>query len=61
MANDGFDKEERQTLRLLFDRQAVRRCIETYFHALDSPRFELLDEAFAPEIDLGNGVPPTPI
>jgi len=61
MTDCGFDDKEVETLRLLIDRQAIRDCVETYFHALDSRRFDLLDEVFAPEVDLADRAPPTPI
>jgi SnoaL-like domain len=61
MTDYGFDDKEVEILRLLLDRQAIRDCVETYFHALDSRRFDLLDEVFAPEVDLADGAPPTPI
>jgi hypothetical protein len=54
----ALDAAEVLALRELLDRSAIQQCINVYFHALDSRDFSLLDQVFAPEIDVADGVPP---
>jgi hypothetical protein len=49
---------EPDELRTLLDRVAIRDCIDQYFHALDSRSFNLLDNVFAPLVDVADGQPP---
>src|SRR4051794_17501819 len=51
---------ERRRLRELLDKAAITETLHLYWHALDSRSFDLLDDVFAPEVELHPGRPPIP-
>jgi hypothetical protein len=57
MSHDQLAPPEVKALRALLDRSAVETCVHQYFHALDSRAFDLLNEVFAPDVDVADGVP----
>ncbi len=48
----GLSPDECAAMRALLDREAIRNCIELYFHSLDCRDFSLLDQVFAPAVDV---------
>jgi hypothetical protein len=55
---DELTSTEVAAVRRLLDRSAIEQCVHQYFHALDSRSFEILDEVFAPRVDVADGAAP---